>query len=72
MRLSFYNPTNKVRMEQLPQDINMLLSFVNMKLRDDYESLDEMCDSMDIAKEELIAKLAKGGFEYNEGQNKFW
>lgn len=72
MRLSFYNSTNKVRMEQLPQDINMLLSFVNMKLRDDYESLDEMCDSMDIAKEELIAKLAEGGFEYNEGQNKFW
>lgn len=59
-------------MEQLPQDINMLLSFVNMKLRDDYESLDEMCDSMDINKAELIAKLSEGGFEYNEGQNKFW
>ncbi|MCQ2225582.1 MAG: DUF4250 domain-containing protein [Paludibacteraceae bacterium] len=59
-------------MEQLPQDINMLLSFVNMKLRDDYDSLDEMCDSMDIDKEELIAKLAEGGFEYNESQKKFW
>lgn len=71
MRLSFFH-LNRLAMEQLPQDINMLLSFVNMKLRDDYESLDEMCDSMDIAKEELIAKLAEGGFEYNEGQNKFW
>lgn len=59
-------------MEQLPRDINMLLSFVNMKLRDDYDSLDEMCDSMDIDKEELIAKLAEGGFEYNESQKKFW
>ncbi len=59
-------------MEQLPENISMLLSFINMKLRDEYSSLDELCDSMDINKEELVAKLAEGGFEYNEGQNKFW
>ncbi len=59
-------------MGELPQDINMLLSFVNMKLRDEYASLEEMCDSMDIDKEELIANLAEGGFEYNEAGNKFW
>ncbi|MCQ2232279.1 MAG: DUF4250 domain-containing protein [Paludibacteraceae bacterium] len=59
-------------MEQLPENISMLLSFVNMKLRDEYSSLDELCDSMDINREELVAKLAEGGFEYNEGQNKFW
>lgn len=59
-------------MEQLPENISMLLSFINMKLRDEYSSLDELCDSMDINREELVAKLAEGGFEYNEGQNKFW
>lgn len=59
-------------MEQLPENISMLLSFINMKLRDEYNSLDELCDSMDINREELVAKLAEGGFEYNEGQNKFW
>lgn len=59
-------------MEQLPENISMLLSFINMKLRDEYSSLDELCDSMDINREELVDKLAEGGFEYNEGQNKFW
>lgn len=59
-------------MEQLPENINMLLSFVNMKLRDEYSSLEEMCDDMEINKEELIAKLAEGGFEYNESGKKFW
>ena len=30
----------------LPKDPVMLLSFVNMKLRDEYSSLDEMCSSL--------------------------
>ncbi len=59
-------------MEQLPQDINMLFSFINMKLRDEYDSLDALCEDMDINKEELINKLQEAGFEYNEDQKKFW
>mgnify|MGYP000779583520 FL=1 len=50
----------------------MLLSFVNMKLRDFYPSLDEMCRSLDIDRDTLIAKLQAAGFEYNAEQNKFW
>lgn len=56
----------------LPQDPFMLLSFVNTKLRDCYESLDLMCEDMDINKEALIAKLNDAGFEYNSAENKFW
>lgn len=56
----------------IPQDPIMLLSFVNMKLRDFYENLDQLCCDMEISKEEIVSKLAAAGFEYNSEQNKFW
>lgn len=57
---------------ELPQDPMMLFSAVNMRLRDTYSSLDEMCEKEDIDKEALLKKLADAGFEYLEEQNKFW
>ncbi len=59
-------------MMNLPQDPMMLFSVINMKLRDQYASLDELCEDMDVNKEELVAKLAAFGFEYSEENNKFW
>lgn len=59
-------------MENIPSDPMMLLSFINMKLRDQYDSLDELCASMDIDRSELESQLAEAGFEYNPQQNKFW
>ena len=59
-------------MQNLPQDPMMLFSVINMKLRDYYRSLDELCEDMNIDKEELIQKLAAFGFEYSEENNKFW
>lgn len=59
-------------MDQLPENVNMLFSFVNTKLRDEYVSLDELCRALDIDREWLEKKLAEGGFEYNAQQNKFW
>ena len=56
----------------LPQDPMILLSFINMKLRDFYPTLDTLCEDMNVDKEELMAKLAAFGFEYSEEQNKFW
>ena len=58
--------------ENLPQDPVMLMSFVNQKLWDNYPSLDEMCEDMDIDKNELLNRLKSGGYEYNEQQNKIW
>jgi len=49
----------------------ILLSQVNMKLRDEYSDLDELCAALDYDKEELIAKLASAGFEYVESVNQF-
>ena len=56
----------------LPEDPFMLYSFINMKLRDQYPSLDALCEDMDIDKENLLATLASVGFEYSEENNKFW
>lgn len=57
---------------ELPQDPNMLLSVINMKLRDAYASLDALCEDMDVDKEELTEKLGAAGFVYNPEANKFW
>lgn len=56
----------------MPNDPMMLFSTVNMYLRDRYNSLDELCSSLDIDRKELEEKLLQAGFEYNEKQNKFW
>lgn len=55
----------------LPQDNFMLLSFINMKLRDFYDSLDSLCDDLDCIKEEVINRLESIGYVYDEANNKF-
>lgn len=59
-------------MNELPQDAAMLMSFINMKLRDCYSSLDALCDDMNVNREELETKLFEYGYEYNPSANKFW
>lgn len=59
-------------MENIPSDPFMLLSFLNMKLRDEYDSLDSLCDDMGIDKDTIVEKLRDAGFEYSVEQNKFW
>ncbi len=49
----------------------MLLSAVNMKLRDSYDSLDALCDDLDVDRDTLIAKLKEAGFEYMPEINQF-
>jgi len=56
----------------LPQDPMMLFSFINMKLRDEYPSLEELCEDMGLDQEQLKEQLLKAGFEYNAQANKFW
>ena len=55
----------------LPNDPIMLLSFVNMKLRDQYPSLDALCEDMDASKEEIESKLAEVGYAYDQVTNRF-
>lgn len=58
-------------MEMLPTDPIILLSVINMKLRDFYPSLDILCNDLDINQNELEDKLRKVGYEYNEESNRF-
>ena len=55
----------------IPKDPVMLLSFVNLKLRDYYSSLDDMCDGLDVSKQEIREKLAQIDYHYDAGRNQF-
>lgn len=48
----------------LPKDPFMLLSFINMRLRDQYPSMDALCDDLGEDKEAIDQKLQAAGFEY--------
>ncbi len=52
-------------------DANILLSIVNLKLRDKYENLDEFFDNEDYDKEEVINTLKSLGYEYDSTTNQF-
>ena len=56
----------------LPKDPMMLMSFVNMKLRDQYPSLEELCAAMDVEQDWIVKTLSDAGFEYSEEHHRFW
>ena len=58
-------------METLPKDPYMLLSFVNMKLRDYYDSFDSMCDDIGVSPYEIEKVLNEAGFFYDSANNRF-
>ena len=58
-------------MMKLPEDPVMLLSFVNMKLRDQYASLDDLCDDLNVLSVELEEKLGEIGYFYNAKENRY-
>ncbi|MDD6657890.1 MAG: DUF4250 domain-containing protein [Lachnospiraceae bacterium] len=55
----------------MPNDPVMLLSYVNLKLRDFYSSLDALCDDEDIDKQTVLDKLSTIGYVYNKERNQF-
>ena len=55
----------------LPADGFILLSLINTKLRDDYSSLEELCEEEGLDIEELTSRLSALGYSYVEEQNTF-
>ena len=55
----------------VPKDPVMLLSFINLKLRDFYPSLAALCDDLDIDRAEVDKKLAGIDYHYDEEKNQF-
>lgn len=57
---------------ELPEDPIMSFSVVNMKLRDCYTSLEELCEDLHVDEQALVSKLKAAGFVYSRENNKFW
>lgn len=52
-------------------DVNLLYSIVNMKLRNDFNDLDDLCLSMDIDRGVLESRLQSAGFCYSASLIRF-
>ena len=55
----------------IPKDPVMLLSFINLKLRDFYPSFEALCDDLDVDGKEITDKLAAIDYQYNKEKNQF-
>lgn len=56
----------------LPKDVNMLLSYINMGLRDKYEDLSDMASSEGFDEEEITGKLEAAGYHYDKELKRFY
>ena len=50
---------------------NILVSLVNMKLRNDFSDLDDLCSFYDVRKEDLEKALMKEDYFYCSDKNQF-
>lgn len=49
----------------------LLVSILNTKLRNDYDSLNMLCEDLDIDYQVLIERLSRDGYFYDEELNQF-
>lgn len=59
-------------MNRIPEDPIILLSWTNTQLRDNYTSLEALCDDLNLSQDEIIKKLGDLGYSYDKVLNKFW
>ena len=55
----------------IPSDPVMLLSYINLKLRDYYSSLEALCNDLDVSRSEIEEKLKSINYTYDKDQNQF-
>lgn len=55
----------------IPKEPVMLLSFINLKLRDYYSNLDELCEDLQLERAELEEKLKTINYIYDVNANQF-
>ena len=61
----------RMKIDAEKTDINILLSIVNMKLRDEFSDLDDLSAYYDIKKEDLEERLKNQGYEYSVSNKQF-
>lgn len=59
------------REEIFSRDVFILLSIVNMKLRDYYDTLDKYCYEEEVDKASLEERFKEAGYHYSQGNNAF-
>ena len=57
--------------QNMPKDPAMLLSFINLKLRDYYGSLEALCEDLQVEEKEICDRLAMIDYEYDPRKNQF-
>ena len=55
----------------IPKDPVLLLSYINTQLRDNYTSLDALCDDLDVDKSEIVSTLEVINYQYDQAKNQF-
>lgn len=55
----------------LPNDPVMLLSFINTKLRDEFENLDELIEFYNVDFDSINKKLNSINYFYDQNENQF-
>ena len=55
----------------IPKDPTMLLSFINLKLRDYHKNLEELCDDLEVEQADVEETLALIDYHYDRGKNQF-
>lgn len=60
-----------MNMFSVPKDPFVLISWLNMKLRDRYDSLESLCDDLDLDREEILGKVASQDYMYVQEINQF-
>ncbi len=53
------------------KDSNMLLSYINTKLRDEYKNIEDLCEDLDLDILEINKILNDNNYYYDEKLNKY-
>ena len=61
----------KEERDMMPNDPAMLLSYLNLKLRDFYPSLEAYCEDNGEDMEKIVDKLSKIDYHYDKEKNQF-
>ncbi|HOA79916.1 MAG TPA: DUF4250 domain-containing protein [Defluviitaleaceae bacterium] len=53
------------------EDNYILLSWLNMKLRNECKSFEQLCERYNVKEEEILEKMKSIGYTYDNDLNKF-
>lgn len=60
-----------MQINNLPKDPNILLSFINTELRDNFSDLTEFCAANSIDINDIVGRLRAINYSYDENINQF-